>query len=214
MVLLQTHNKLTISLLLCQESWVLQASVHLPQNPLLHFFVYSPYAQLRIPYPRHCRGSGRHHAPQDVGAVHQARSFHRLARLLRSVALPVEPLPAHHPHRYRVCHLVGARHRAYNDKRHLLFQADARLGSHRGAYPDCLRRSRTESILEDGYPLGSQNLFHIHALERVMMGFTAFVEAVAHFYIEVRDIHAARNLDLLEACLAHPLFGLGNDSLA
>ena len=57
------------------------------------------------------------------------------------------------------------------------------------------------------------NLFK-HALERVMMGFTAFVEVVAHFFIEVRNIHAARDFDFLDANFVHPLFSLGNDGLA
>ena len=47
-----------------------------------------------------------------------------------------------------------------------------------------------------------------------MMGFTVFIEAVAHFFIEARDIHAARDFDFLEARFAHPLFSFGNDSLA
>ena len=47
-----------------------------------------------------------------------------------------------------------------------------------------------------------------------MMGFTAFIKVVAHFFIEVRNIHAARDFDFLDANLAHPFFGLGNDGLA
>ena len=75
------------------------------------------------------------------------------ARVLRSVALPVESLPAHHPHRHRVRHLVGTRHRPNYNKRHLLFQADAGFGRHHRARPDYFRRRRAESFLENGYPL-------------------------------------------------------------
>ena len=60
----------------------------------------------------------------------------------------------------------------------------------------------------------TKSLFHIHALERVMMGLAALVETVAHFFIEAHGIHATRNAGLLDASLAHPLFGLGDNSLA